>query len=81
MKVTEFLFKYGCFSPVIHTKWWIIKAKHQLLDTYRKTISLMKINNIFIYLGFNIAFNTLYRTYQFYGRRKPVHTVGQGSVP
>ena len=36
-----------------------------------------------MYLGFNIAFNTSYRSYhdgQFYGQRKPVHTVGQGSV-
>ena len=35
------------------------------------------------YLGFNVTFNTLYRSYhdgQFYGQRKPVHTVGQGSV-
>ena len=38
---------------------------------------------LFIYLGFNIAFNTLYRSYHdgyLEGQRKPVHTVGQGSA-
>ena len=37
----------------------------------------------FIYLGFKVSFNTLYRSYHdgyFYGQRKPVPTVGQGSV-
>ena len=39
--------------------------------------------HLFIYLGFNITFNTLCRSYHdgyIYGQRKPVHTVGQGSV-
>ena len=36
-----------------------------------------------IYMGFNVVFNTLYRSYHngwIHGQRKPVHTVGQGSV-
>ena len=34
---------------------------------------------IFIYWGFNFAFNTVY-VISFVDRGKPVHTVGQGSI-
>ena len=39
--------------------------------------------SLFIYLGFKLAFNTLYRSYhnvKFYVQMKPVQTAGQGSV-
>ena len=46
-------------------------------------IRLLVAQCTFIYLGFNVAFNTLYGSYHdelLEGQRKPVHTVGQGSV-
>ena len=35
---------------------------------------------LFIYLGFYVAFNTVQVISRQIGERKPVHTVGQGSV-
>ena len=58
---------------------------HQIQEAWVvwKSLSLAKDSFLFIYLGFNITFNTLYRSYhtsKYFGQRKPVHRVVQGSV-
>ena len=63
-------------SFIIASTGLLCSGIHRRLATQRAAYCL-------VYLGFNAAFNTLYRSYHdgpIYGQRKAVHTVGQGSV-
>ena len=66
---------------IAHQLFISLKNSFLMSFFYDFCISLFLVN-VFIYSGFNVAFNTLCRSYHnsIYGQRKPVHTVGLGSV-